>query len=126
DYTTPDGTCIRDYIHVDDLAFAHVMALEYLEENASDTFNVGYGEGYSVKEVISTMKEVSGVDFRVDMAPKRAGDPALLISDNSKILKAWAGLKNSQLKAKHPDLFQNDDLKLICKTALEWEKTANQ
>ena len=72
------------------------------------------------------MKEVSGVDFRVDMAPKRAGDPALLISDNSKILKAWAGLKNSQLKAKHPDLFQNDDLKLICKTALEWEKKARQ
>jgi len=126
DYATPDGTCIRDYIHVDDLAFAHVMALEYLEENESDTFNVGYGEGYSVKEVISTMKEVSGVDFRVNMAPKRAGDPALLISDNSKILKAWSSLKNSQLKTKHPDLFQYDDLKLICKTALDWEKTANQ
>ncbi len=122
DYETPDGTCIRDYIHVDDLAFSHLMALEYLEENESDTFNVGYGLGFSVKEVISTMKEVSGVDFKVDMAPKRAGDPALLISDNSKILNAWESLKESSLKTKHPKLFQYDDLKLICKTALDWEK----
>ncbi len=122
DYETPDGTCIRDYIHVDDLAFTHVMALEYLEENRSDTFNVGYGQGYSVKEVIDTMKEVSGVDFNVDKAPKRAGDPAILISENSKILQAWAGLKNSALKMGHPKLFQYDDLNLICKTALEWEK----
>ena len=122
DYATPDGTCIRDYIHVDDLAFAHVMALEYLEENESDIFNVGYGRGYSVKEVISTMKEVSGVDFRVDEAPKRAGDPALLISDNSKILGAWESLKAPALKQKHPKLFQYDDLKIICETALAWEK----
>lgn len=123
DYETPDGTCIRDYIHVDDLAFAHVMALEYLAENDSDLFNVGYGQGYSVKEVISTMKDVSGVDFTVDQEPKRAGDPALLISDNSKILTAWENLKASELKRKHPKLFIYDDLNLICKTALEWEKT---
>ena len=124
DYETPDGTCIRDYIHVDDLAFAHVMALEYLAENESDIFNVGYGEGYSVKEVISTMKEVSGVDFKVDQEAKRAGDPALLISDNSKILKAWDSLENSVLKKRQPKLFQYDDLKLICQTALDWEKVS--
>ncbi len=122
DYATPDGTCIRDYIHVDDLAFAHVMALEYLAENDSDIFNVGYGQGYSVKEVISTMKEVSGVDFRVDLEPRRAGDPALLISDNSKLIDAWANLKASELKRKHPKLFMYDDLNLICQTALDWEK----
>ncbi|MGB6019383.1 MAG: UDP-glucose 4-epimerase GalE [Sulfurimonadaceae bacterium] len=124
DYETPDGTCIRDYIHVDDLAFAHVMALEYLEENTSDIFNVGYGQGYSVKEVISTMKEVSGVDFNVDKAAKRAGDPGLLISDNSKILKAWESLENSALKTKHPKLFEYDNLEIICKTALDWEEVA--
>ena len=124
DYETPDGTCIRDYIHVDDLAFAHVMALEYLAENESDIFNVGYGQGYSVKEVISTMKEVSGVDFQVDQEAKRAGDPALLISDNSKILKAWDSLKNSELKNRQPKLFQYDSLELICKTALDWEKVS--
>ncbi len=124
DYETPDGTCVRDYIHVDDLAFAHVMALEYLAENDSDVFNVGYGQGYSVKEVISTMKEVSGVDFRVDQETKRAGDPALLISDNSKLLKAWESLKNSELKSKHPELFKYDNLELICKTALDWEKNS--
>ncbi len=123
DYDTPDGTCIRDYIHVDDLAFAHLMALEFLAENESDIFNVGYGQGFSVKEVIATMKEVSGVDFRVDQEPKRAGDPALLISDNSKLLSAWENLKESELKKKHPKLFLYDDLKLICKTALDWEKT---
>lgn len=124
DYETPDGTCIRDYIHVDDLAFAHVMALEYLAENGSNVFNVGYGQGYSVKEVISTMKDVSGVDFKVDQESKRAGDPALLISDNSKILGAWENLKASELKRRHPKLFMYDDLKLICKTALDWEKRA--
>jgi len=124
DYETPDGTCIRDYIHVDDLAFAHVMALEHLAENGSDIFNVGYGKGYSVKEVITTMKEVSGVDFRVDQESKRAGDPALLISDNSKILKAWDALENSEVKKSHPKLFQYDALELICKTALDWEEKA--
>lgn len=124
DYETPDGTCIRDYIHVDDLAFAHVMALEYLAENESDVFNVGYGQGYSVKEVISTMKNVGGVDFKVDQESKRAGDPALLISDNSKILKAWDSLKNSELKSKQPKLFKYDNLELICKTALDWERNS--
>ncbi|MEA3523637.1 MAG: UDP-glucose 4-epimerase GalE, partial [Campylobacterota bacterium] len=111
DYDTPDGTCIRDYIHVDDLASAHLRALEYLAEgNESNIFNVGYGRGFSVKEVISTMREVSGVEFRADMAPRRAGDPGMLISNNAKI--------KSVLSWKP----QYEDLALICKTALDWEK----
>ena len=110
DYDTADGTCIRDYIHVQDLADAHLKALEYLESNPSDTFNCGYGYGYSVKEVIETMKKVSGVDFKVDIVPRRAGDPSTLISDNTKI------------KTKMNWVPRFNDLDLICKTALEWEK----
>jgi len=110
DYPTPDGTCIRDYIHVMDLADAHIKALDYLDENESDIFNVGYGRGASVKEVIDTVKKVSGVDFKVENAPRRAGDPAMLISDNSKIKEKM----NWQPKY--------DDLEFICKTAYEWEK----
>ncbi len=112
DYPTPDGTCIRDYIHVEDLASAHLKALDYLEEgSASNTFNVGYGHGFSVKEVIATMKEVSQVDFEVFTAARRAGDPAVLISNNSKIKKVlgWSA--------------SCDELALICQTALAWEKT---
>ncbi len=112
DYDTQDGTCIRDYIHVDDLASAHLRALEYLSEgNSSDVFNVGYGRGFSVKEVISTMKDVSGVDFRVDIAPRRSGDPATLISNSEKIQKTLSW------KPKF------DKLRLICETALNWEKS---
>jgi len=110
DYDTADGTCIRDYIHVQDLADAHLKALEYLESNPSDTFNCGYGYGYSVKEVIETMKKVSSVDFKVDIVPRRAGDPSTLISDNTKI------------KTKMNWVPRFNDLDLICKTALEWEK----
>lgn len=110
DYDTPDGTCIRDYIHVDDLASAHVAALEYLEENDSEVFNCGYGHGFSVKEVIDMVKKVSGVYFKVEVAPRRAGDPAILIADNKKILQ------KTSWKPKY------DDLEFICKTALEWEK----
>jgi UDP-glucose 4-epimerase len=124
-YPTPDGTCIRDYIHIDDLAFAHLMALEYLDSNNSDIFNVGYGKGYSVKEVIKTMKKVGNIDFRVDNEPKRAGDPAVLISNNSKISKAWEELSNSGIKSRRKKLFEYDNLELICKTALNWEKKLN-
>lgn len=110
DYPTADGTCIRDYIHVDDLADVHLLALDYLDNNPSDLFNCGYGRGYSVKEVIDTMKMVSGVDFKVEIAPRREGDPSVLLADNSKI-KEKMGFKP-----------KFDDLELICKTALEWEK----
>ena len=110
DYDTPDGTCIRDYIHVCDLADAHIQALKYLDDNQSDIFNCGYGYGYSVKEVVEAVKKVSQVDFKIDMESRRAGDPAVLISDNNKI------------KTKMNWTPKYNDLELICKTALDWEK----
>ena len=110
DYDTPDGTCLRDYIHVDDLASAHLSALEYLEDNNSNIFNCGYGRGFSVKEVIDTVQKVSGIDFEVQISTRRDGDPAVLVADNKKILKL------TNWKPKY------DDLEFICKTALEWEK----
>lgn len=85
DYDTPDGTCIRDYIHVNDLADAHIRALNYLYQgNQSQTFNLGNGEGYSVLEIINAAKEVTQLPIHVTMAPRRAGDPAKLVADNSK------------------------------------------
>jgi UDP-glucose 4-epimerase len=110
DFDTIDGTGVRDYIHIDDLASAHIEAIEYLKENVSDTFNVGYGEGYSVKEVIERVKEVTNTDFVVDNLPRRAGDPALLISNNSKI------------KEKMNWYPKYNDLAIICQSAYEWEK----
>jgi len=110
DYPTPDGTGVRDYIHVSDLADAHIKGLEYLEKNDSDIFNIGYGRGASVKEVIDTMKKVSGVDFKVEEAPRRPGDPAMLIAKNDKITQKMGW------KPKY------NDLEFICKTAYEWEK----
>ncbi len=111
DYPTEDGTCVRDYIHIEDLASAHLAALEYLKEGGeSDIFNCGYGKGFSVKEVIETMKKVSGIDFLVKNAPRRDGDAAKLISTNNKIL--------GKLKWN----IKYNDLELICKTALLWEK----
>lgn len=86
DYATPDGTGIRDYIHVEDLATAHLAALGYLEQgNSSQTLNVGYGRGASVREIISLVKEVSGVDFKVVESPRRPGDPAILVADATRI-----------------------------------------
>ncbi len=86
DYDTPDGTCIRDYIHVNDLADAHIKAYEFLcRENQSDVFNLGNGQGYSVREVIDMCKKVTGRDFEVEIAPRREGDPARLIADSTKI-----------------------------------------
>jgi UDP-glucose 4-epimerase len=110
DYPTIDGTCIRDYIHVDDLAMAHIKAIEYLKDNDSDIFNCGYGKGYSVKEVIKTMKKVSSSDFSVTMSERRAGDPSFLISNNNKILSKMGWVP------------KNDNIELICESALIWEK----
>ena len=88
DYPTPDGTCIRDYIHVLDLASAHIKALEFLQkENRSDIFNVGTGNGYSNKQILEMVKKISGVDFPVKIAPRRPGDPAAIWADNKKIKK---------------------------------------
>jgi len=110
DYPTDDGTCIRDYIHVEDLASAHIEALDYLKSNESNLFNCGYGKGYSVKEVIDMMKKISGNDFEVQMQGRREGDPSALIADCTKIknMTNW--------------LPKYDNLELICKTAYEWEK----
>jgi len=85
DYPTPDGTAIRDYIHVMDLAEAHILALEYLLENKkSDVFNLGYGHGYSVKEVVNAVKRVTEIDFPVEETDRRPGNPPVLIADSSK------------------------------------------
>lgn len=114
DYDTKDGTCIRDYIHVDDLARAHIDAIAYLDENDSDTFNIGYGKGYSVKEVIQTMQKVSSCDIKAEMTTRRSGDPAMLIADNTKITKMM------KWKPRYADV------ELICKSAYEWEKVMDK
>ena len=86
DYPTKDGTGVRDYIHVEDLASAHLAALSYLNDGGeSSIFNVGYGEGSTVREVIEMVKKVSGVDFKVVESPRRPGDPAMLVASNEKI-----------------------------------------
>jgi len=88
DYPTPDGTCIRDYIHVLDLASAHIKALEFLQkEKRSDIFNVGTGRGYSNKQILEMVKKISSIDFPVKIAPRRPGDPAAIWADNKKIKK---------------------------------------
>lgn len=111
DYDTEDGTCIRDYIHVEDLAAAHVAALKYLQKSkTSGVFNCGYGKGFSVKQVLDTVRKVSGVDFAIQDADRRAGDPAAVVANNTLIRSTidWQP--------------KYDDIELICKTAYEWEK----
>jgi UDP-glucose 4-epimerase len=111
DYPTPDGTCIRDYIHVSDLVRAHLDALTYLRAGgASLTLNCGYGRGFSVLEVIETVKRVSDVDFKVDFAGRRAGDPAQIVaaSDRARAALGWQP--------------QFDNLKTIVTHALAWER----
>ncbi|MDY6797235.1 MAG: UDP-glucose 4-epimerase GalE [Pseudomonadota bacterium] len=111
DYDTRDGTCIRDYIHVEDLAKAHVMALDYMARGGdSKVLNCGYGRGFTVREVIDRVKQASGVDFQVTETGRRAGDPAALMADNQKIRKTLGW---------EPDY---DDLQTIVETALAWEK----
>ena len=87
DYPTPDGSCIRDYVHVQDLAEAHIVAVKYLENETReyDTFNVGTGTGASVFEVLDELKKASGVDFKVEVGKRRAGDPPRLVADVSRI-----------------------------------------
>ena len=81
DYPTPDGTCIRDYIHVNDLAEAHVLGLEYLTKSSSVAMNLGTGKGYSVKEVVEAVEHVTGHTVPTQIGPRRAGDPAELVAD---------------------------------------------
>lgn len=111
DYPTPDGTCVRDYIQVNDLASAHSAALRYLRQGGvSDIFNCGYSKGYSVIEVVAAVKRVSGVDFKVVLSPRRAGDPASIVAASQKIRERleWRP--------------ERDDLDQIVAQALAWER----
>jgi len=111
DYPTPDGTCVRDYIHVSDLISAHAVALQYLRAGgASTVFNCGYGRGYTVRQVIETVQRVSGVQFKVDIAPRRPGDPASIVAGAQRIRSdlGWTP--------------QFDDLPTIVSHALAWER----
>jgi len=110
DYATPDGTCIRDYVHVRDVAEAHVLAAEALRNGMSGTFNIGSGKGFSVKEVISTMEQVIGQPIRVRVGPRRGGDPAILVAGNDKLSRelGWRPLSSS--------------LQEIVKTAWTWKQ----
>ncbi len=111
DYPTPDGTCVRDYIHVCDLARAHSAALEYLRDGGkSQVLNAGYGHGFSVLEVIEAVKKISKTHFKVQMGERRAGDPADLVSD-ARLLPELLGWKP-----------EYDDLETIVAHAFEWEK----
>ncbi len=84
DYPTPDGTCVRDYVHVDDLAQAHCRALVFLDQHSGfHAFNLGYGVGHSVNQVIETARQVTGRPIRVEVQPRRPGDPAVLVADSS-------------------------------------------
>ena len=111
DYPTPDGTGVRDYIHVDDLADAHIKAVDYLAGGgASVTLNCGYGHGYSVREVIDSVNRVSGTPIKVIEEERRAGDPPALIAkaDRAREVLGWTP--------------RHDDLDFIVKTSLEWER----
>jgi UDP-glucose 4-epimerase len=85
DYPTPDGTCVRDYVHVEDLAQAHVLAVDALDEFKAMTYNIGNGQGYSVREVIDVAREVTNVDFPADEAPRRPGDGPILVASSESI-----------------------------------------
>ena len=84
DYPTPDGTCIRDYIHIEDLCRAHLLALNKLDKQTELVYNLGNGKGYSVREVINTVKKVSGKNFKIIEVPRRPGDPPLLVCDSTR------------------------------------------
>ena len=110
DYPTKDGTCIRDYIHVNDLADAHIKALEYLRNNGKSTvFNLGTGNGYSVNEIINTAREITGVHIKAEVVGRRAGDPAELVADNKKTREVLGWIPKY-------------DLERIIKTAWAWHK----
>ncbi|RCX13483.1 UDP-galactose 4-epimerase [Anaerobacterium chartisolvens] len=111
DYNTPDGTCIRDYIHVTDLAQAHIQALKKLREGGdSDVFNLGNGTGFSVKEVVELAREVTGVNIKAVVSERRAGDPAILVASSERAQNelGW--------KPKY------NDLKTIIETAWNWHR----
>lgn len=111
DYPTPDRTCIRDYVHVTDLANAHLLALDHLlRKGGSRIFNCGYGHGFSVREVIDAARRVTAVDIPLETAARRPGDPPSLVADSSALRRelGWEP--------------RHDDLEYIIRTAWEWEK----
>lgn len=111
DYDTPDGTCVRDYVHIEDLATAHLLAMEMLAKGKkSDVFNLGSGNGHSVKEIVQTVERVTGQKVKIKICPRRPGDPAKLVAGAEKARKilGW--------KPEH-------DLESIIRTAWRWEKS---
>jgi UDP-glucose 4-epimerase len=111
DYPTPDGTCVRDYTHVEDLAAAHIEALRYLERGGrSEIFNCGYGHGFSVREVLDTVARVSGAALPIAEGARRPGDPAVLVASNAKIREVLGWQP------------RYDDLTFIVETAWAWEQ----
>jgi len=111
DYETPDGTCVRDYIHVTDLIAAHALLLKHLRKGGESTvLNCAYGQGYSVRQVVETVRDVSGVDLRADEGPRRPGDPASITATGEKVrsLLGWVP--------------QHDDLNEIVESAYWWER----
>ncbi|WP_026882734.1 UDP-glucose 4-epimerase GalE [Clostridium akagii] len=112
DYKTPDGTCIRDYVHVTDLASAHLLALKRLKSGKdSATYNLGNGKGFSVKEVVDVTRKVTGLNIDAEIAPRRAGDPAILIASSEKAMEElnWKPRFNS--------------LETIIETAWKWQNS---
>jgi UDP-glucose 4-epimerase len=85
DYPTPDGTCIRDYVHVEDLAQAHVLALDALEQRPERAYNIGNGQGYSVREVINVARDVTGIDFPAEECDRRPGDAPILVASSERL-----------------------------------------
>jgi UDP-glucose 4-epimerase len=110
DYPTPDGTCVRDYVHVSDLAAAHLLVLEALKEKERLIYNLGNGRGFSVREVIETVRRVAGHAIPAIESPRRAGDPAVLVASSEKIKKelGWTP--------------KNADLESIVRSAWDWRK----
>ncbi len=111
DYPTKDGTCIRDYIHVDDLATAHLLALHGLDEHSQLVCNLGSGTGFSVREIIAIARKVTGLDIPVEERPRRAGDPAVLIASSQKIREVLGWRP------------QYSDIESIVQSAWDWHRT---
>lgn len=116
DYPTQDGTCVRDYIHVEDIADIHVLGLKFLgDSGGSKILNCGYGEGYSVLQIVENFKQKNLVDFKVEWAMRRQGDPANLVGDNTELKKLL----------KWQSRF-SDPLTAICTSAYQWEKKRSE
>jgi UDP-glucose 4-epimerase len=111
DYPTPDGTGVRDYIHVEDLAAAHLRALDYLRQGGtSTTLNCGYGHGYSVREMLAAVEKANGKPLKIIEQPRRAGDPPALVSRATRIREVLGWTP------------QHDDLNVIVRSQLAWEQ----